>query len=327
MLPIFGPAFGTLYDVSTVLILCLAGASVALGLRKLVPPYLARFGMELPWAHNIGAILHLFNAVNLVVVVLFRASVEAQRGAYVTSVMVLMSAAAVATALDVTRSARSVFLRAPLVALFGCSSALFLATTGAALWGNPGGFLIASCFVASIVTTSLISRGLRSTELRFEGFEFRDAASEATWEKLRSTDFPVLVPHRPGRRSLLAKEADIRRVHRLGPEVQVVLVEAELGDTSDFFQKPLIEAREEAGRVTLRVTRCVSISHVIAAVGLELSRSGRPPEIHFGWSDESPIAANLGFLLFGEGNVPWLVRELIRRAEPDAERRPRVFIG
>jgi hypothetical protein len=32
-------------------------------------------------------------------------------------------------------------------------------------------------------------------------------------------------------------------------------------------------------------------------------------------------------LLFGEGNVPWMVRELIHRAEPDPEKRPKVMIA
>jgi hypothetical protein len=39
------------------------------------------------------------------------------------------------------------------------------------------------------------------------------------------------------------------------------------------------------------------------------------------------LAANLNFILFGQGNVPWLVRELMQKAEPDAARRPRVIIG
>ena len=48
-----------------------------------------------------------------------------------------------------------------------------------------------------------------------------------------------------------------------------------------------------------------------------MSKVGRVAEIHFGWTDESPVSGTLGFLLFGEGNVPWMVRELIHRAEPD----------
>ena len=65
----------------------------------------------------------------------------------------------------------------------------------------------------------------------------------------------------------------------------------------------------------------------LAAMGLELAQSGRPPEIHFGWTDESPISAHLDFLLFGQGNIPWMVRELVLRAEPDAARRPRIILG
>ena len=89
----------------------------------------------------------------------------------------------------------------------------------------------------------------------------------------------------------------------------------------------MIEVTEEEERFVLQLTRCASIAHAIATVALELSKTGKPPEIHFGWSDESPLAANLSFLLFGEGNVPWLVRELIHKAEPDPAKRPRVIIG
>ena len=111
------------------------------------------------------------------------------------------------------------------------------------------------------------------------------------------------------------------------PDVPIVFLEVQLGDVSDFYQHPMMEVIQEGGRFILRIERASSIAHVIAAVGLELSKVGKPPEIHFGWSDESPLAANLDFVLFGEGNVPWLVRELVRKAEPNPERQPRVIIG
>ena len=44
------------------------------------------------------------------------------------------------------------------------------------------------------------------------------------------------------------------------------------------------------------------------------AKVGRPPEVHFGWTDDSPVSGTLGFLLFGEGNVPWMVRDLVRHA-------------
>ena len=66
---------------------------------------------------------------------------------------------------------------------------------------------------------------------------------------------------------------------------------------------------------------------MIAAIALELSKFGSPPEIHFGWSDESTLSANLSFLLFGEGNVPWMVKELVSKAQPNPEKQPRIIIG
>ena len=65
----------------------------------------------------------------------------------------------------------------------------------------------------------------------------------------------------------------------------------------------------------------------LAAICLELCRDGAPPEIIFGWSHESPLAANLNLLLLGEGNVPWMVKELVRKALPGGKRQPRVLIG
>jgi len=323
---LFGETFGTIYDFVTVMVLCLAGTSVTLGLRSLVPQYLHRLGMELTWAHNVGAILHLFNCVNILIIVIFRASVTAQRGAYATSVLVLIGSAALVGGLDLwEQRAGDRVRRLPWYFLF--VGALFLVSALAVILAKPDGLLIALSFIAALLLSSIISRVLRSTELRFEGFEFQDAQSQFLWESLKYLEFPILVPHRPGQLSLLAKEESIRMRHRLAPDIPVVFVEAKLGDASDFYHKPLVCAVQEDGRIILRVTRCTSIAHVIAAVALELSRVGKPPEIHFGWSAESPVTANINFLFFGQGNIPWMVRELIRKAEPVPARQPPVVIG
>jgi len=321
-----GEAFGTLYDLSTVLILWFAGASAMAGLLNLVPQYLPRYGMAPEWAAAIRPLVILLTGINLLVTWIFRADVEAQGGAYATGVLVLMSSACVATVIQRYRERRWFWLfRVPWY--FLGVTIVFLYTTVAIIVEKPEGIKIASCFIVSIVVASILSRTSRSKELRFSGFQFRDADSRFLWESLKHVEFPVLVPHRPGGRDLLEKERIIRKEHRLGPEVPILFVEAHLGDTSDFYQAPEMEVKQEEGRYVLKITRCASIAHVIAALGLELGKVGKPPEIHFGWSMESPMAANLGFLLFGEGNVPWLVHELIHKAEPDPERQPRIIIG
>jgi hypothetical protein len=172
-----------------------------------------------------------------------------------------------------------------------------------------------------------VSRWQRSTELRFQGFAFADPGSQERWEEIRRLEFQVLVPHRPERGTLADKEKEIRCCHRLAPDVPVIFVEATLGDTSAFYQVPLMEIRKDNGQEVIHVSRCVSVAHVLAAIALEFRLVGRPPELHFNWSEEAPLAANLNFLLFGEGNIPWMVHALIHKAEPDPARRPRVVIG
>jgi hypothetical protein len=90
----------------------------------------------------------------------------------------------------------------------------------------------------------------------------------------------VLVPHRPGVRDLAQKEQIIRERHRIAADLPIVFIEAELGDPSEFEQMPLMEIRESEDRFIIGVTRCASVAHVIATVALELSSTGRPPEVH-----------------------------------------------
>lgn len=323
---LLGSGLGTLYDLSTVVILWFAGASAMSGLLNLVPRYLPRYGMAPEWARAVRPLAIVLTAINLVVTLVFQASVSAQGGAYATGVMVLISSACVAAIIDVYRKRSGAWWqRMPWA--FGLIAVLFFYSTIDIVWTKPDGLKIASCFIGAVVVVSMVSRTLRSTELRFLRFDFVNAESRFLWDTLRLLEFPVLVPHRPGRQRLESKEAQIRATHRLGQEVPIVFIEASLGDTSEFYQAPLMEIRQEEGRFVICVTRCVSIAHVIAAIALELSKVGQPPEIHFGWSDESPMAANLRFVLFGEGNVPWMVRELIRFAEPSPEKRPPVIIG
>ena len=67
---------------------------------------------------------------------------------------------------------------------------------------RPDGIKIASWFIIAIVLASFGSRLKRSTELRFKAFEFADLNSKFLWDSLKFLEFPVLVPHRPGRRFL-----------------------------------------------------------------------------------------------------------------------------
>lgn len=324
--PLFGNTFGTIYDLSTVVILWFAGASAMAGLLNLVPKYLPRYGMAPEWARAVRPLVILLTAINLFVTWMFDADVSAQGDAYATGVLVLITSACTATMIEKWREKDGSFggrlsLRYLLITL------VFAYTTAAVVFEKPVGLRIAIWFIAVIMVTSFASRIMRSRELRFAGFKVDDPESKLLWDTIRHLDLTVLVPHRPGRRSLASKEASIRREHRIPRDLMVVFVEVELADASEFDPQPVIHVRQEQGRYVLKVTGAASIAHTLAALSLEMAKVGRPPEIHFGWTDETPWSGTLGFLLFGEGNVPWMVRELIRRAEPEPDKRPLIIIA
>ncbi len=332
ILPWCGHLFGTIYDVVTVLVLCLAGTSVMTALAVLLPQFLLRFGMELKRANRWGVMLIVFAGINLLVTVYFQASVSAQRNAYASGVLVLMSSAAVVTVLDKRdlqrhSQGRGRFLRSLGIGYFTVVAAVFVLTTLVVALHSASGLVIAGSFIVALLAMSVLSRAYRAGEMRTVGFEFKNAESKFLWDSLRLADFPVLVPHRPGRREREIKEQTIRQTHQLAPDADIVFLEVEVDDPSNFFQTLLVEVIPEDRRFVIRLERCVSVAHAIAAVALEMSKESKPPGLHFGWPELGVLAASWSYLAFGEGNIPWKVRELIHWAEPDPTKRPRVIVG
>ena len=324
--PFFGEVFGTMYDMSTVAILCFAGASALSGLLNLIPRYLPKFGMAPDWVSATRPLVCVIIAVCLVVTLIFRASVEEQGAAYATGVMVLILSACVAVTIERYRERiGSTWGRVPWPTVI--ITVVFLYTAVDIMIEKSEGLVISLFFIAAIMGVSLVSRIVRSDELRGVRFQYANNDSKFRWNTLQHVEIPVLAPHRPGGRTLDEKERELRIWHHLDDEIPVVFVEISLGDTSDFFQEPVLDIRHEGGRYIIRVSHCTSIAPAIAALALSLNGTTKPIELHFGWSDESPLKMNLGFLLFGEGNIPFLVKELLRDAQPDEALRPRVIIG
>ena len=183
----FGSMFGTVYDISTILILAFAGASAMAGLLNLIPRYLPRFGMAPEWARASRPLVLVFMAVAFLVTFLFHANVDAQGGAYATGVLVLITSAACAVTLSVWRSKRRwMYMAVTLV---------FVYTTAVNIWERPEGLKISCFFIVSILFVSLVSRATRSTELRITGIQLSDEAKRILEEACHAT--VRVIPRRP----------------------------------------------------------------------------------------------------------------------------------
>jgi hypothetical protein len=205
---------------------------------------------------------------------------------------------------------------------------IFVYTTAVNIYERPEGIKIAAIFIVSIVMTSLISRVLRSTELRVHGVD-ADPAAESFLAEVAAT--PVrIIANRPDTGQPFEYEHKLREArdsHHLSPAERVLFVEVQPGDVSEFSDRLKVEGVDVGGH---HVLRCVSpaIPNAIAALLLYCrDKTGKIPHAYFGWTEGNPLAYLLKFLAFGEGDTAPVTREVLRQAEPDPKRRPRVHVG
>jgi hypothetical protein len=314
----FGEAFGTLYDLSTIAILWFAGSSAMAGLLNLVPRYLPRYGMAPDWARASRPLVIVITVIGLLVTVAFNADVNAQGGAYATGVLVLMTSAAIAVTVAIPRG-RKWFIPITLT---------FAYTTVVNIFERPEGIQIASLFIISIIVASLVSRVVRSTEVRIEGIEYDATAgrfiSDAT--DRRAVRIIASRPNTGLPDEYARKLANAMESHHL-PDASVLFLEVTPGDASDFSGHLSVNGVNVGG---YRVLRCTSpaVPNAIAGLLLDLrDRTDTIPHAYFGWTEGNPIAYLLKFLAFGEGDTAPVTREVLRQAEPDPARRPRVHVG
>jgi hypothetical protein len=316
-----GATFGTLYDLSTVAILWFAGASAMVGLLNLVPKYLPRYGMAPEWARANRPLVFIFTAITFLVTILFDADVTAQGGAYATGVLVLMGSASLAVTLDARRRGRRWVGYLVLTILFGYTTIINIIE-------RPDGLGIAAWFIVTIVVTSLVSRVLRSTELRVQSVEPDATALSFLRESGRG---PVrIIANRPDSGLPEEYEHKLREAsdsHHLTADEQVLFLEVRPGDVSEFSGRLHIVGVNVG---PYRVLRCVSsaIPNAIAALLLYIrDETGQLPHAYFGWTEGNPVVYLLKFLALGEGDTAPVTREVLRQNEANPLRRPRIHVG
>ena len=317
----FGDIFGSVYDLSTILILWFAGASAMAGLLNIVPRYLPRYGMAPEWARATRPLVLVYTAIAFAVTIIFRADVDAQGGAYATGVLVLMTSAAIAVTLAMHKKRRNwqVFL---------VISVVFAYTTIQNIHERPEGIKIASFFILSIVLASLVSRVLRTTELRVDKLELDDIARDFLREAGRGTI--RIIANRKDQGDLSEyqyKEREKRADNHIPLGEPILFFEVTPGDASEFSGTLRIRGERVDGYHVLR-TESPAVPNAIAAFLLYLrDETGKLPHVYFGWSEGNPLSYLLRYIAFGEGDTAPVTHEVLRQAEKDPARRPIVHVG
>ncbi|MET8472864.1 amino acid transporter [Streptomyces sp. NPDC006422] len=319
-----GEGFGTVYDVSTICILWFAGASAMAGLLNLVPRYLPRYGMAPEWTRAVRPLVLTFMAAAVVITLWFNANVDDQSGAYATGVLVLMLSAAFASTAAVHRYGH----RGATIG-FGTITAVFAYTLVTNVVERPEGIRIALIFIAAILITSFASRVHRAFELRAGAVSYDDTALRLIDEAAARGPLRIIAnePHEETAEDYRAKERCQREDTPMPEDGRVLFLEVFVQDSSDFTEDLLVHGDEKHGVRRLRV-RGPGVPNTAAAVLMDLrERTGGVPHAYFNWTEGHPLGHLLRFLVFGDGEVAPVTREVLRRAEPDPARRPRVHVG
>ena len=314
-----GPVFGTVYDISTIFILGLAGASAMAGLLHLIPRYLPRYGMAPRWATLSRPLVLVLLTVDVIVTLVFRAGVEAQSGAYATGVLVLILSAAVAATLALWRERRYV-----LSMYCALLSVVFAYTLADNCVERPDGLIIGSIFTLLLMLACAASRSMRSLEIRIPYGFYTNVESWTMGPELRGKKVHLIPIRTSTTEDRRRKKAEIARHFKVnGP---FLFLHVNLIDNRSEFSAPLeVELSREDGDYVAEVFGAVAIANTIAFV----SEAIDPVSIFISLTRRGLMGQAIRYLLFGEGETGLMVYAILLRYwewTPEEDVRPLIFL-
>jgi predicted outer membrane lipoprotein len=338
---LMGSVAGTIYDISTILILWFAGASAMVGLLNLVPRYLPRFGMAPQWVAFVRPLVLVLFGLNVVVTLFFRGNVEAQAGAYATGVLGVLLSGAFAVTLALWREHRDRAQasgedepvrrnRLPLsIPYFALVTLIFTYTLIQNVYIRPDGLVIAVVFIVGITVLSALSRHSRSTELRVESITFEDRESETLWRNLACKKVNLVPLKELTRASMERKAAEIRQYYTVQGPLAFLHVNL-IDDRSEFVSTLRLRVRrrrdsEQPGDYLIEVHGAVALANSIAYVSELID----PIALFLGLTRQNSVSQALSYLLWGMGETGILVYEILLRhweETPEEDVRPLIFL-
>jgi hypothetical protein len=197
------------------------------------------------------------------------------------------------------------------------------------IYERPEGIKIAGFFISAIILTSLISRVWRVTELRVERFEL-DPTAQRFLDAAKQGGPIRIIANRKNRgdaHEYRVKEREVREDTHMPAGDPVLFLEITVYDPSDFADVMKIRGVEIDKYRILRAGSTAVPNSIAAFLFYVRNRTGKLPHVYFGWSEGNPLQYLLRFILLGEGDIAPVTREVLRRAEPNPQRRPVVHVG
>jgi hypothetical protein len=315
----FGSGFGTIYDLSTFLILSLAGASAMAGLLHLIPRYLPRFGMAPQWAAFSRPLVLVLFALDVIITLIFGANVEAQSGAYATGVLVLILSAAFATTLALWRERRRA------LALYsGAFCIVFAYTLADNCLQRPDGLIIGAVFTVLLISVCALSRSIRSVELRIPHGYFKDVDSWRIGPQVRGKKVHLVpVPSSSAEARRKKRKSIARHYHVRGP---FLFLHVNLLDNRSVFSAPFeVSLAREGDDYVGEVFGAIAIANAIAYV----SEAIDPISIFIGLTRRDLMSQSIRYLFFGEGETGLMVYKILLHYwdwTPEEDVRPLIFL-
>jgi hypothetical protein len=186
--------------------------------------------------------------------------------------------------------------------------------------------VIAICFIGGIVGVSVVSRVLRSTELRFDHVVIDRTANQMITAATRDGAIR-LITHDPLRgtdqEAYEREVAEARRRHELAPDDPFVLLEVRSDDPSVFADELLITGHT-AGPYALLRCDGPAVANAIAALAIAVhGQYGSVVHLYMRWTPINSILDAIGegmeFLLWGGGDMARLVELEVRREALDED--------
>jgi hypothetical protein len=189
--------------------------------------------------------------------------------------------------------------------------------------------VISLAFIAGIIAISLVSRVGRTTELRADTIEFDEPVAAFLAASAGQGTVHIVANKLETRdeAEYRAKEAEQRALSPIPDDIQVLLLEVDVIDPSEFSKALTVRGVDVAGHRRLRV-QSPAAPNELAAIMLRIrDDTGLRPHLHFQWSEGNPLAHLVTYVLLGKGETAPVTREVLRQAEKDPARRPIVHVG